>query len=76
MGPPTELNGLLYTAVKLFIYCYHIIDQETLLTLIPFMITNLTGLLYAPVDVLSIESSKQPNITSTEPSSILINELG
>ena len=36
----------------------------------------LTGQHYAPVDVLCIESSKQPNVTSTEPSYILIKELG
>ena len=29
MGHSTGLNDLLCTAVKLFIYSYHIIDQET-----------------------------------------------
>ena len=32
MGHSTGLNDLLCTAVKLFIYSYHIIDQKTHLT--------------------------------------------
>ena len=35
-----------------------------------------TVLLCAPVEVLCIESARQPNITSIEPSNLLIEELG
>ena len=40
MGHSTRLNDLLWTAVKLFIYCDHIIHQEAHLTLITFMFRN------------------------------------
>ena len=39
-GHSTGLNDLLCTEIKLFIYCYHIIDHETPLTLILFMLLN------------------------------------
>ena len=42
MGHSTGVKNLLCTAVKLFIYCYHIMDQETPLTMIPFMFPTLS----------------------------------